>query len=140
MQRYPQIARKAWKDYLRGHIVSAHSAKIIANLLVSTCCYSSQTPDHEEPEIDSKNLEKMFALGISLNTLHESLLQMTKARDIVGGGATGQIRKDAQVGCIQADRCWNLQDLQKRHFSRTFTLQGRIDATPEDEDAHDENA
>ena len=44
-----------------------------------------------------------------------------------------------QSGCILADRLWNLQDLQKRHFSRTFTLQGHIPETPEGEDAADEN-
>ena len=77
----------------------------------------------------------MLALSISLTNLHESLQQMTKALNIVGGGATGQIRKDVQSGCILADRLWNLKDLQNRRFSRTFTLQGHINATPDDEDA-----
>ena len=81
----------------------------------------------------------MPALNISLSSLHGSLQQMTKALDLVGGGAAGQIRKDVQSGCILADRLWNLQDLQKRHFSRSFTLQGHIPAAPEDEDAADEN-
>jgi len=139
MQQYPQIPRKAWKDYLRGHIVSAHATKMIGNFLASTCCYSSQTPDHEEPEVDDKNLEKMPALSMSLTIMHGSLQQMTQAQNIVGGGATGQIRKDVQSGCILADRLWTLEDLQKRHFSRTFTLQGHVNATPEDDDADDGN-
>ena len=81
----------------------------------------------------------MPALSMSLTTLHGSLQQMTQAQNIVGGGATGQIRKDVQSGCILADRLWNLEDLQKRHFSRTFTLQGHVNATPEDDDADDGN-
>ena len=34
--------REAWKEYLRGHIVSQHAAGIISNFLATTCCYSSQ--------------------------------------------------------------------------------------------------
>ena len=49
--------RDSWKQYLRGHIVSWHSAKIISNFLAKTCAYSSQAPDVEEPEVGSKKLE-----------------------------------------------------------------------------------
>ena len=80
----------------------------------------------------------MPAVSMSLANLHAALQQMTKALNLVGGGATGQVRRDVQGGCILADRLWNLQDLQKRRFNRDFTLQGHIPAPPEDEDAADE--
>ena len=80
----------------------------------------------------------MPALSISLAVLHASLQQMTQALHLGGSGALTQIRKDVQGGCILADRLWNLKDLQKRHFSRSFTLRGHIDAISEDEDADDE--
>ena len=118
--------RDAWKEYLRGHIVSGHAVKIIGNFLANTCCFSSHTPDEEEPEVSNKNLEKMPALSLSLSALHESLQQMTRALNLVGGGATGQVRRDVQSGCNLADRLWNLQDLQKQKFGRTFTLQGHV--------------
>ena len=130
--------REAWKDYLRGHIVSAHASRIIGNFLANTCCYSSQAPDHEEPEVNAKNIEKMPALSMSLAALHESLQFMTKALDVVGGGATGQIRRDVQSGCVLANRLWNLSDLQKKQFSRTFMLQGHLDQLPEDEEVEEE--
>jgi len=118
--------RDAWKEYLRGHIVSEHAVKIIGNFLANTCCFSSHTPDEEEPEVSSKNLEKMPALSLSLSALHESLQQMTGALNLGGGGATAQVRRDVQSGCNLADRLWNLQDLQKQKFGRTFTLQGHV--------------
>ena len=63
--------------------------RIISNFLANTCCYSSQAADQEEPEVDSKNIEKMPALSLSLGALHESLRQMTQALNLVGGGTTG---------------------------------------------------
>ena len=100
--------RDAWKEYLRGHIVSGHAVKIIGNFLANTCCFSSNTPDEEEPEVSNKNLEKMPALSLSLSALHESLQQMTRALNLVGGGATGQVRRDVQSGCNLADRLSNM--------------------------------
>ena len=97
-----------------------------------------QTADVEEPEVDDKNLEKMPALSISLTVLHESLQEMTQALRLSGGGTSGQLRRDVQGGCILADQLWNLKGLQGRYFSRTFTLRGHIDASPDDEDAEDE--
>ena len=96
--------------------------RVISNFLANTCCYSSQAADQEEPEVDSKNIEKMPALSLSLGALHESLRQMTQALNLVGGGTTGQIRRDVQSGCILAARLWNLQDLQSKRYSRTFKL------------------
>ena len=61
---FPQTQDKAWKDYLRGHIVSVHAAKIIGNFVASTCCYSSEASDCQEPEVNSKNLEKIVRLSI----------------------------------------------------------------------------
>jgi hypothetical protein len=118
--------------------VSRHSEKIIGNFLAHSCCYSSQAPDNEEPEVNTKNLEKMPALSLSLDALHASLQEMTQKIDLGGGGAAGQIRKDVHSGCLLADRLWNLKDLQGRLFARTFTLRGHIDANPDDEDAEDE--
>ena len=63
---------------------------------------------------------------------------MKKSLQLIGGGATGQIRRDVQSGCILDDRLWNLQDLQKKHFSKTFQLQEHIDEIPEDEVAEGE--
>jgi hypothetical protein len=80
----------------------------------------------------------MPALSMSLNTLHAALQQMTKSLLPGGGGATGQIRRDVQSGCILADRLWNLQDLQKKRFSQTFQLRGHIDEIPEDEAAEED--
>ena len=88
--------------------------------------------------MNTKNLEKMPALSLSLDALHASLQEMTQKIDLGGGGAAGQIRKDVHSGCLLADRLWNLKDLQGRLFARTFTLRGHIDANPEDEDAEDE--
>ena len=88
----------------------------------------------DEPEINSKNLEKMPAISLSLTKLHESLQEMTQTLQLSGGGTAGQIRKDVQCGCILADSLWNLKELQRRQFSRTFTLQGHVDALPRDED------
>ena len=130
--------REALKTYLRGHIVSKHSLKIIANFMAGTCCYSSQKGDVEEPEVDSKILEKMPALSMSLTALHESLQEMTQAIRLTGGGATGQIRKDVQGGCILADQLWSLRKLQGHKFGKTFTLRGHIDASPDDEDAEND--
>ena len=123
---------------MRGHIVSKHSLKIISNFLAGTCCYSSHTADVEEPEVEEKNIEKMPALSISLKTLHESLQEMTQALRLSGGGASGQIRKDVQDGCILADQLWNLKKLQERQFDKTFTLRGHIYAQPDDDDAEEE--
>ena len=102
--------------------------RIIDNFLANTCCYSSQVADQEEPDLDSKNIEKMPALSLSLGALHESLRQMTQALNLVGGGTTGQIRRDVQSGCILAGR-----------NNSTFRLRGHIEPPPEDEDAGDEN-
>ena len=93
----------------------------------------------EEPEVESKNLEKMPALSMSLSVLHGALEQMTQKLNLVGGGATGQIRRDVSSGCILADRLWNLKDLQKKQFGKSFTLQGHIPETQDDEDAADED-
>ena len=131
--------RDSWKQYLRGHIVSWHSAKIISNFLAKTCAYSSQAPDVEEPEVDSKKLEKMPALSISLPTLHNCLQEMSQAVRLGETGAMTQIRKDVQGGCILADQLWNLKDLQKRHFERNFILRGHVDASPDDEEADEED-
>ena len=106
--------------------------RIISVLLANTCCYSSQAPEQKEPEVDNKNIEKMPALSLSLSALHDSLRPMTQALNTVGGGATGQIRKDVQSGCILAGRLWNLQDLQSKRYSRTFKLQGHIELSAED--------
>ena len=113
--------------------------RIISICLANTCCYSSQVADQEEPEVDSKNIEKMPALSSSLCALHESLRQMTQALNLVGGGTTGQIRRDVQSGCILAGRLWNVQDLQSKRNNSTFRLRGHIEPPPEDEDAVDEN-
>ena len=113
--------------------------RIISNFLANTCCYSSQVADQEEPEVDSKNIEKMLALSLSLAALHESLRQMTQALNLVGGGTTGQIRRDVQSGCILAGRLWNVEDLQSKRNNSTFRLRGHIEPPPEDEDAVDEN-
>ena len=131
LQFSSQITHKAWKDYLRGHIVSAHSRRIIGNFIASTCCYSSQTPDSQEPEVDSKSLEKMPALSISLSDLHGSLRQMTKALGLDGAGAAGQIRKDIQSGCIlrlrlkrSHHRVWDASYRQRGHrvWDATYRL------------------
>ena len=73
--------REAWKEYVRGHIVSSHSKKIIANFLASTCCYSSKPQDEQEPEVKSQQLEKMPALSMSLDNLHQALQRMTQANN-----------------------------------------------------------
>ena len=88
----------------------------------------------EEPEVNSKNLEKMPAISLSLTKLHEALHEMTQRLDLSGGGTSGQIRRDVQCGCILADSLWNLKEFQRRRFNRTFTLQGHVGALPQDED------
>jgi len=128
--------RHSWKEYARGHIVSWHSAKIISNFLAGTCCYSSHRHDLEEPEVDTKTLEKMPALSMSLNVLHASLQQMT---DLSSSGGLTQIRKDVLGGCILADRLWNLKDLQQRRFGKHFTLRGHVDVTSDDEDMQEDS-
>ena len=93
----------------------------------------------EEPEVDSKKLEKMPALSISLPTLHNCLQEMSQAVRLGETGAMTQIRKDVQGGCILADQLWNLKDLQKRQFERNFILRGHVDASPDDEEAGEED-
>ena len=118
--------------------MSKHSLKIISNFLAGTCCYSSHTADVKEPEVEDKHFEKMPALSISLKALHESLQEMTNTLRLSGGGASGQIRKDVQDGCILADQLWNLKKLKERQFAKTFTLQGHICAQQDDDDAEEE--
>ena len=74
----------------------------------------------------------MPALSISLSALHESLHEMTQSLRVEGGGATGQIRRDVQSGCILADQLWNLKTLQKRQFCSKFTLNGHVYAAADD--------
>ena len=118
---------------MRGHIVSRHSLRIISNFLASTCCYTSQTTEVEEPEVDSKNLEKMPALSLSLKGLHESLQEMTQELRLRGSDASGQIRRDVQDGCLLANQLWNLKKLQEQRFDKTFTLRGHIHEEPDDD-------
>ena len=81
----------------------------------------------------------MFAPNLSLSALHDSLRQMTQALNLVGGGTTGQIRRDVQSGCILAGRLWNLQHLQSKRYSRTFKLQGHVEPIADRKDAMDED-
>ena len=80
----------------------------------------------------------MPALSISLSVLHDSLREMTQTLRVEGGGATGQIRRDVQGGCILADQLWNLKKLQGTRFDKNFNLQGHIAASPDDENEEDE--
>ena len=125
--------RHSWKEYVRHHIVSHHAAKIIGNFLAGTCCYSSHTQDVEEAEPDTKTMDKLPALSMSLPALHETLQKMTSS---LAGGGLAHSRPDVQSGCTLADRLWNLQELQQqqKRFKRDFTLRGHIDAIPDDED------
>ena len=98
--------RTAWKDYVRGHIVSEHAKRIILHFLVANCCYSSKEQPAED-EKETEPLEKLPAMSMSLHTLHQHMQSMTDTtRVVTANSEQAQARKDIQSGCSLADNLW----------------------------------
>ena len=99
--------RAAWKEYVRGHIVSEHAKRIILHFLVGNCCYSMKEHYNDEPGNEKAAREKLPAVSMSLHTLHQHMQSMTEIASLPAStSAQAVARKDVHSGCALADTLW----------------------------------
>ena len=100
--------RKAWKHYVRGHVVSKHARRLIVNFLSSTCVYSSKA-DEEDEEDQAKNVPPPPVPGMALD--NKSLVDLLqKLKGMRGANKTEeapQVSKDIEE-CSELAFCEGL--------------------------------
>ena len=71
--------RAAWKNYIRGRVVSEHAKRSITNAIGACTAYGSRD-DEEVPAADDKSLNKLKLQGmtLTLNQVHSLVTEPLK--------------------------------------------------------------